>query len=448
MLNFVKGKYTNLTKDAKFSEILIGSAWAFSAHLLTAGLGFISSIIIARFYGAAVLGIVAVIQSVLILTTMFSVLGINTSILRLIPEHLVKYSPSSAFKLYRKTQYLVMGGSLIIGALLFLNSDIIADKVFSKPYLAYYFSLAAAFVVFRSMMVLSTQAVRGLSLARMFAFMQVLFPCFNLILLILLTIFLGSEGVPVYALLGGFALTSIVGWLVMESSFKERIQPQDLVEPIPVREILSISLPMLVTATMTFVIDEAGVILLGIFRSQAEVGYYVIAVKLATLTTIILLAINAMAAPKFSELFHSGNIDALFHVAKKSAKLIFWTTTPMLVGFVILGRPVLNIIFGHEFVIAYPSLLLLVLGQFVQSISGSTEFFMNMTGNQNAFRNIMLFSAIINMGLNVWLIPEIGISGAALAAMVGLGFWNIATLLYIKSKFGETTGYLPGLSHL
>ena len=120
-------------------ETRIGSASAFSAHLLTAGLGFISSIIIARFYGAAVLGIVAVIQSILILTTMFSVLGINTSILRLIPEHLVKYSPSSAFKLYRKTQYLVVGGSLITGALLFLNSDIIAHKVFSKPYLAYYF---------------------------------------------------------------------------------------------------------------------------------------------------------------------------------------------------------------------------------------------------------------------------------------------------------------------
>ena len=130
-------------------------------------------------------------------------------------------------------------------------------------------------------------------------------------------------------------------------------------------------------------------------------------------------------------------------MAKKSSKLVFWTTTPILIGLIIWGKPVLSIFFGQEFAIAYPALVLLVIGQFVNSISGSTSMFMNMTGHQNAYRNIIVISAIINIGLNLFLIPGIGIYGAAIAAMFSLSFLNIATLVYTKLKYGKTTGYFP-----
>jgi O-antigen/teichoic acid export membrane protein len=108
MFTLLKRKWIRLISDDKFSEILIGSVWAISARVIATCLGLVTSIIIARFYGAEVMGIVAVINSFLMLATIFTVLGTNTSILRLIPEHLAKYSPTSAFKVYRKTQYMVI----------------------------------------------------------------------------------------------------------------------------------------------------------------------------------------------------------------------------------------------------------------------------------------------------------------------------------------------------
>ena len=98
MLNFLKHKYINLVSDTRFSEILTGSVWALSARVIATGMGLVFSVIVARIYGAEVVGIVAVINSFLMLATIFSVLGTNTSILRLIPEHLAKYSPTSAFQ--------------------------------------------------------------------------------------------------------------------------------------------------------------------------------------------------------------------------------------------------------------------------------------------------------------------------------------------------------------
>jgi len=445
MPSFFKRKYGNLVSDTRFSEILTGSAWALSARVGGTGLGLVSSIIVARFYGAEVVGIVAVIQSFLMLATIFTVLGTSTSILRLIPEHLVKYSPTSAFKVYRKTQLMVIAVSLFTGTLFYFSADVIAEKVFSKPHLSFYFALASVFVVFNSLMQLNTEAVRGLRLIKTFALMQMLPQGFNLLILISLVFFLPTRDVPVYALLGGIAVTGSLGWIIMARSFQKKMRPNDRIQPMSGGKILSISLPMLMTSTMSFIIGQTGVIMLGMFCSEAEVGYYAIAVKLATLTAFILNAVNSMAGPKFSELFHSDKMDELFHVAKKSAKLIFWTTTPILLGFVILGKPILDIAFGKEFTVAYPVLVLLVLGQFVNSISGSTGLFMNMTGNQGIFRNITFIVTIINVTLNIFLIPHIGINGAAIASIVSICSWNLAILGYIKIKFGKTIGYFPYL---
>ena len=219
--------------------------------------------------------------------------------------------------------------------------------------------------------------------------------------------------------------------------------PSDAVNDLSVQRILSISVPMLMTSALTFVIGQTGILVLGMYRPEAEVGYYAIAVKLATLTTFVLNAINTMAAPKFSELFHRGKMEELFHVAKNSTKLIFWTTVPILVFLVVLGKPILVLLYGPEFDAAYSAMILLMLGQFVNSSAGSTGYFMNMTGNQIAFRNIVLGSAAVTIGLSFTLIPLFGILGAAFAGMVSIMVSNLGTLVYIKVKYGQTIGYLP-----
>jgi len=436
-----------LNSDRKFSEILIGSIFALSARVASTGLAMLASIVIARIYGAKAMGILAMINSFLALITIFAVLGTDTSILRLLPEHTARYSVTSAFHVYRKTQYFVAAISIVTGALFFLGSGLVAGKVFSKPHLSFFFGLAAIFVVFRSLMLLNTMAVRGLMLIRTFAFMQVLPPLAMLLILLAATVFFRNPNNPVYAQLAAWGITAVVGAWIMDRAFRNRMRPDDAVHSMGIKDIASLSFPMLMTTSMHFFTGQIGVIILGMFRSESEVGYYSVAVKLATLTAFVLQAINSMAAPKFSELYHTGRMDELFHVARKSTKLIFWTTAPILLVLVLLGRPILGLAFGNDFAVAYPAMVLLVIGQFVNSISGSTAHFMNMTGCQGVFRNIIFAAAVINVALSVVLIPRYGINGAALASMISLGYWNIRTLLFIKFKYGSTIGYFPLLRH-
>jgi Na+-driven multidrug efflux pump len=77
-----------------------------------------------------------------------------------------------------------------------------------------------------------------------------------------------------------------------------------------------------------------------------------------------------------------------------------------------------------------------------------------MTGNQNIYGAILLLGALINVGLNLILIPESnplsdygirGINGAAFASMCSLSFWNLSMVLVVKKKFGFYTFYIPFL---
>lgn len=400
-LEIIKGRIHNLISDKKFSEILTGSAWALGARVSATVLGLVSSVIIARYYGADMVGVVAVINSFLILATTFTVFGTNTSILRLIPEHLTKYSPASAFNIYRKTQYFVAGVSVITGGLLFFASGFIAESIFSKPNLRFYFALGAGFVVFKSLMTLNTHAVRSVRLIRIFAFMNLLPTLSKLGVLILLTIFFFHQDNPIYAMFASVTITALVGAWIMDQVFKQKSRPEDILHPMSIKEILSISLPMLMTATMAFIIGQTGVIILGIFRPEAEVGYYAIAVRLATLTSFVIAAISSMAAPRLSELFYSDNMDELFYVSKKAAKLVFWTTTPILLCLIFFGKPVIGLLYGDAFTVAYSAMVLLTIGQFVNAISGLTSTFMNMTGHQRIFRNTGHLQPLAIMKINI-----------------------------------------------
>jgi O-antigen/teichoic acid export membrane protein len=136
-------------------------------------------------------------------------------------------------------------------------------------------------------------------------------------------------------------------------------------------------------------------------------------------------------------------MDELFYVAKKATKLIFWATTPIFLCLILFGKPILVLFFGKKFIVSYLPMALLLFGQFINSTSGSTGIFMNMTGHQKVFRKVIFFAALINIALNILLIPNFGMNGAAFSGMVSLCFWNLYVLLYIKKKYGRSIGYMP-----
>ena len=182
----------------------------------------------------------------------------------------------------------------------------------------------------------------------------------------------------------------------------------------------------------------------GFFGGISDYVKASIAVKVSMLSYMGLMAINSIAAPKFSELYASGKIDELKKIVQQSTKAIFWITLPVVLIFIFFPSMILSL-FGEEFKAAIYCLLILSFGKMFSAISGSVGTLLQMSGKEVFFQNVLIASAILNVVLNYILIPIYDIDGAAIASLISNLFWNILMVFYIKKHLGFYTIYLPGL---
>jgi O-antigen/teichoic acid export membrane protein len=430
--------------DKRFSGLFVGTIWVLTGRLSATAIGMLCSVVVAKYYGADMLGIMALIQTTLLITLTISKMGLDTAVLKLIPEHVEKFSVNSAKQVYFRILFVAIILSLLMGAILFLLADFIGSAVFGKPYLTKYLTVMSIIVVFGAIHDINMQTVRGFRQVKLFAFMQLL-PQSLLFSLLIIIMMMSSDvcDAPVWALLLALVFSSMITVCTVIWVFTRLVDKNGEIEPVKYRDIISLSSPMFLTASMNFIIAQSGLVIIGVFRSSAEVGYYSIAVKLATLTSFVLMAINSIVAPKFSQLFHSGRIAELYQVARRSTKLIFISTIPILVVLLLFGRQILSTLYGKEFIAAYAALIILIFGQFIHSISGSTGYFLNMTGGHKFYSIILAAAAVINAALGISLIPFMGDVGAAVSATISLIFWNLVSLIYIKRKHGINFSYIP-----
>ncbi|RFN59164.1 MATE family efflux transporter [Marixanthomonas ophiurae] len=100
-------------------------------------------------------------------------------------------------------------------------------------------------------------------------------------------------------------------------------------------------------------------------------------------------------------------------------------------------------LFGEEFKSGTTVLLILCSIHLISSAMGSAAIIMQMTGYQKQYHNIALVSLGFNLSLNFILIPNFGITGAAIATAFSLCFWNVSNAVFLKRKENIVTYFNP-----
>ena len=125
--------------------------------------------------------------------------------------------------------------------------------------------------------------------------------------------------------------------------------------------------------------------------------------------------------------------EKLSVMIKKIIRLVFALGSIGFLVFIFIGGELLSF-FGKEFEIAYWSLILLSTGQLINIFVGPVGNVLTMSNYEKIALKSMVISAILNILLNVILIPIYDINGAAIATCTSLVFWNIAQFVLVKKK--------------
>lgn len=441
---YIKDMVSKVLSDKNFGEIFIGSVAALFSRGGAVGLSLLISLFVSKAYGEGVLGKLSIIQSILMVVTIFSVFGLNISALRIIPEQIVKKSYYSAFLAYKEMIKIVFIMAFVVSMCVVFFSNKISTWYFSGIDDIFCVYIVAFALFFKSFYDLNVEVVRSFKSIKLYSFL-LLSPNFSMFIFLILNFFIvQNESGVFYSLVFSWSLVSMFGMIITGFYFYKRVDRTSCFERLGTSEILNISFPMMTTASINLLIAQIGLLVLGYYSSPEDVGHYSVAVKLSTLIAFVAQSVNSMAAPKFAEIYSRNNMVDLFIVAKKTTKMIFFLSLPLLLFMVLWGEDVL-LMFGDGFCVVYFPLLLLLLGQFVNSFCGPVGYFMDMTGNQTGYRNIIFVSCLFNFLLCMFLVPKIGIYGATISSLVCTVVLNVLSFCFLLKKYGKTIAYVPFL---
>lgn len=420
-----------------------GSSTAFLLKATGLFFSYLFNLYMARVYGASVVGLLAFAVTVASIFALLGQMGTQTSTIRLVSGHKARGSDAAVREVYRRILSMVMPAAIVIGGAMLLFGIYAAPHLFNERGLTSAILVLSATIPFLVLGSVNASTLRGLKrIFPSYFFQGVLTPLLNLILLIGLTILWAKNNfLPIAAHTISVILAALVSSFIlwrtltaMEKGIASQVESR--------RQILAISLPMMLSASLLLIMSWVDIIMLGVMKDTAAVGYYRIAQRLSMLTSLSLLAVNGIVAPKISELYVQNKFGQLRQTVRYAARLIFWTSLPVLLLLIIFAEPILRI-FGADFIVAAGALVVLSLGQLVNSSCGSVGLLLDMTKHQNVFRNILGVAAVVNLVLNLVLIPKYGILGAAIATAVSMSLWNLIASGVVFRLFGFWAGYFP-----
>ncbi len=431
-------RLTSLLGDKSFSEILKGSSWAFGLKVIAMVFGFLSTLVISKYYGPRTIGQFNLSFTIISIISLFSLMGFPTSILRFVGE----FKDDNAQQLILKKMLTIsFGMSLIFVAVFYLSADYISVNFFHDQELKkfiYVMLIGAPLGILSTILI---EYIRGLRLIMASETIRNLMFVFNFIVILFL-VFIARFGhlTPAAANVVAAALVFFIALIYVVK--RSRCQHYKKTTHVSYKEILVLSAPMMLTASMFLIMGLSDKLMLGFFKTTYEVGIYTVALKLATITSMVLVAINAIVAPKISELYWANKLDDLRRIIRFSSGIIFFSSAPVFIIYFLFSHQILSI-FGKEFIQGAVALIILSVGQLINSASGSVGHVLEMTGHHLVFRNIVFIASMINICLNFLLIPMYGYNGAAIATAVSMVLWNILALVYAKLKFNLFVGYNP-----
>jgi O-antigen/teichoic acid export membrane protein len=438
----MKTKIKNTLKDKDFLEIIKGSGISFFLRFGGLAVGYLLTLVIAHLFGAKGLGDYVLAITVLRLFTLLAKLGLDTTSIRFIASFASQDKWTSIFRFRKQIVSILSLSSIVSSLLMYCFAEPIADLINANYK---YIQLNAFLVLPMSFFMLHYQSLRGLKRIAEFSFFyRMSQSLFSIIFILIIYQFFTTSDVPVYAYFLSVLIVSLLSFFAFIYWLNKRSEGKESAE-LKIRsykKLLKISIPLMFAQSVQFIMAWTDKLMLGNMTTPEDVGIYHTAFKLSMFASIALMSINSIASPKFAEMYAENNMKGLKKVVHQSTKMIFWTSVPLVSVFFVFPEFLLGI-FGEEFKVGVTAFIFLSCGRLISSFSGSVGTILQMTGNQNIYAKILLFGAIMNVALNLILIPKYGINGAAIASMSSLIVWNLSMVLVVKNRFGFYTFYIP-----
>ncbi|KGP74673.1 flippase [Pontibacillus yanchengensis] len=447
MITKVLNNNMNVLKRKHNKEIMSGAVYGILIKIFAFLINYLLIWYIAQRYGASQMGIFNLIITFLNIFTILSMLGTGNGSIRYISNYKKQSSNVELIYFVKKILFLGFIGTLSITTLLvFFNVPIAVTFFDGNVSLVYIICFTLPFYVFNRYTTFIYRGLKKVSTSLMFE--SVYFRVLVLIILLLLSIV--NFGIINYEVAASVIISAILVsivsfiYLYKDSFFSKKTNNYKTLNNYSPssKDILNISLPMMISSATHLMLFWTDTLMLGAFLGPEEVGIYNVALRISLLTSFFLIAINNIIAPKISELYWNSEYQNLKEIIQFSSKILFVSSTPVLVIIILFSGFFLNI-FGSEYTSGKYVLIVLCFSQLINSVTGFNYQLLNMTGSQSLVQKVLIAVLCLNVILNVFLILIFGMIGAAIATSLTSIIRDLTLTYHSNKKLGYRIYYLP-----
>ncbi len=414
---------------------------AFSIRIANALIAFVSQVILARWMGSFEYGIYVLVWVSMIIIGSISCLGFDTAIIRFISEYREKSMWPQLRGVHLTGRLLAMLAATLIAAIGMAVVWGLGDHIDSHYIVPFTLGLICL------PMIALSDILQGVARANSWA-VAALSPAYLVRPVLILVFMAGAIGLGLAptaqtALMAAIAatyLTTVVQFVLITA----RVDRQLVSGPrqYQMRQWLVVSMPIFLVEGFFFLLTNADVLMIGRFLPPSDVAVYFATVKTLALVHFASFAVKAGVAQRYAQISQGGNRAALEAFARETAAWTFWPSLAMALLVLALGQPLLEL-FGPGFQQGYPLLFVLSAGVVLRAGVGPAESLLTMTGNQNVCAVVYALTLGVNVTLNLLLIPQFGLWGAAIATAIALAFEAMALFLTVRRRLGISMSAFP-----
>jgi O-antigen/teichoic acid export membrane protein len=397
---------------------------------LSSGLTFVLSIVLARTLGPDQYGLLEIGRIYFLFVSTLTLVGLHNGVSRYLSR--TEVIPEQR-DLFLSGLHVVVVFSVAASTVTYVFAGDIASDLLRVPASKPVLQVFAVAIPFAALLNLGTGVVRGLEQTRP----KVLFRDITLpVLLIAFVVGLRYLSVQpagyaiAFVLAFFFASAGSVLYVVRQISVRRIIPAQSFH-----RELLTFSLPIGISGIMNATLSRIDVFLLGFLTaSSGGIGVYRAVYPLARFLIVVLEAFNYLIMPMISRLSEQDRMDEIARLYRMVTNWAAALGGPLVFYLLFDPESAVQIAFGAEYLRGARSLQVLAVGFYVAVITGPNSNTLVSLGETKLLAATNALAVVFNIGLNVVLIPEYGILGAAVATTLSLAAVNGLQIAYLYTR--------------
>jgi len=380
---------------------------------------YLYSALLARWVGAEFLGIYSLANAIMLISEVVAKMGLETGAMRFVSRLNPELDQEKIQKIIASALKMTTIFSLVIMVALIISSGAIVKNILNEPPLLKLVIIIFAIAIpFNALTLVSAFATQGFKrLKYKILVTQFLNPTLLLTTMVICYWFISAES----ALMAPMLITGIIGFFVMLGVLKKvtGVSNNQIMKAKVDTSLFNFSYPlMFVTILQTFM-HWMDILMLGYFTDATTVGLYHPAARTAGLLQALLLSFISIYAPMMAQFHREGDRKKMDDTYKLVSRWLLMCAIPISAIFIIFPGKVM-LLFGPEYLPSAKILVILTGATFIQAIFGAAGPTLSMSGHTKLVLWNTIGAFALNFGLNIFLIPNYGIIGAAIATLTSL----------------------------